>query len=94
MAPYALDYKWTRVTLKANNTTPYLVDAGQPVSNQVCWNGNSEVVKPNGVASCSAVAPMYNPVYVVTSLAVTRSGGRRIVQQELTQTPSSTLCFT
>ena len=31
VTPYALDYKWVRVTLKANNSSPYLVDATQPI---------------------------------------------------------------
>jgi len=87
VAPYALDYKWVRVTLKANNSTAYLVDATQPVANQVCWNGVSEVVRPTATATCAAMIPTANPVYMLTALALTPTGGRRIVQQELTQTP-------
>lgn len=87
VAPYPLDYKWVRVTLKANNSTPYLVDSTRPVSNLVCWNGSSEVVLPAGVASCTAMVPTANPVYLVTSLAAVPSGARRMVQQELAQTP-------
>lgn len=90
VAPYSLDYKWVRVTMKANNSAPYLVDAAQPVSNQVCWNGISEVVMPNGIATCGALSPNAAPVYIVTALAVTPSGARRIVQQEIAQAPPVT----
>ena len=90
VAPYALDYKWVRVTLKANNSTAYCVDGtAYPCasSNMVCWNGVSEVVLPTGTASCNVMTPVANPVYLITSLAVTANGARRLVQQELAQTP-------
>ena len=90
VAPYALEYKWVRITLKANNSAPYLVDATQPVSNQVCWNGTSEVVMPNGITTCGNLSPNAGPVYMVTALAVTPSGARRIVQQEIAQAPPVT----
>ena len=57
-APFAgsnnpLDYKWVRVTLKAANSTAYPVDPTQPAAtNQVCWNGTSEVLLPGGTATC------------------------------------------
>jgi hypothetical protein len=91
IAPFPLDYKWVRVTLKANNSSPYTVDSTQPVSNQVCWNGSSEVVLPTGTAACPNMTPPALPVFLVTSLAVTSSGARRIVQQEIAQTPSGSL---
>src|SRR5438874_104947 len=87
VAPYALDYKWVRITQKANNSAPYTVDGTQPLANQVCWNGASEVVRPTAIASCAAMSPTANPVYLLTSLAVTPSGARRMVQQEMAQTP-------
>jgi hypothetical protein len=90
VAPYALDYKWVRVTLKANNSTAYCVDGSvYPCanSNMVCWNGTSEVVLPLGTPSCQALAPTANPVYMLTSLAVSTTGARRMVQQEVSQTP-------
>jgi len=96
VAPYALDYKWVRVTLKANNSTAYCVDGtAYPCAdaNQVCWNGISEVVKPAAVASCQTMLPIANPVYMVTSLAVTNNGTRRLVQQEVSQTPLSSFPF-
>jgi hypothetical protein len=89
VAPYALEYKWVRVTLKANNSSAYMVDSTQPAGNQVCWNGVSEVVAPSGIA-CTALTPVANPVYLVTALAVTQSGARRMVQEELAQTPTTT----
>jgi len=88
-APYALDYKWVRVTLKANNSAPYLVDSAQAGNLQTCWNGASEVVAPAGTA-CSALATTASPVYLVTALAMTSSGARRIVQQEIGQKPVGT----
>jgi hypothetical protein len=92
-APFAgsgnpLDYKWVRVTLKSANSTAYPVDPTQPnATNQVCWNGNSEVLLPAGTPNCNAMVPGTFPVYMVTSLAITPGGGRRLVQQEIAQTP-------
>jgi hypothetical protein len=87
-SPNPLEYKWVRVTLKANNSSAFRVDnAPGSDSYQACWNGISEVVAAPGTA-CSALFPTANPVYLVTSLAVTPSGARRLVQQELSQTPS------
>lgn len=93
VAPFAtssnpLEYKWVRVSLKQNNSSAYVVDSSQPLGNQVCWNGTSEVVLPNGTGACSSLTPTSNPVYLVTGLAVTPSGARRLVQQEIAQTPS------
>jgi hypothetical protein len=89
VAPYALDYKWVRVTLKANSSAPYLVDSAQAGNLQACWNGTSEVVAPSGTA-CSALPTTSSPVYLVTALAMTSSGARRIVQQEIGQKPIGT----
>lgn len=86
VAPFPLEYKWVRVTLKANNSAPYIVDTTQPVGNQVCWNGISEVVRPSGIP-CAGLTPTANPVFMVTALAVTQNGARRLVQQEISQTP-------
>ena len=87
-APYALDWKWTRVTLKSNNSTAYPVDSTQPgLTTQVCWDGNKEVLLA-GAATCKTMATPSNPVYLVTALAVNQNGARRLVQQELAQNPS------
>ena len=85
----ALNYKWVRYTLKQNNTFPkFLVDSTQPVGSQVCWNSttNQEVVVSSlGYANCTlAHAALANvgPLYIITSLAITLSGSRRIGQYE------------
>ena len=83
-----MEYKWVRVTQKANDSGAFMVDGGQLGTYQACWNGISEVVAPIGTA-CSALFPTANPVFMVTSLAVTGSGARRLVQQEIAQTPIS-----
>jgi len=92
VAPFAasanpLDYKWVRVTLKENDSAAYLVDPGKAGTNQVCWDGISEKVVPNNATPCNALSPTANPVYLVTALAVTPGGARRMVQQEISQTP-------
>ncbi len=88
-APVALDYKWVRVTLKANNSnTAVPVNGSSTNANIVCWNGISEVTAASTAASaCNSLTPIANPVYLVTALAVTPSGARRVVQQEIAQTP-------
>jgi hypothetical protein len=87
VAPYPLEYKWVRVTLKSNNSTAYPVNGVPTNSTQVCWNGASEVTL--NAASCAAMTPAADPVYMLTALAVTPSGARRIVQMEVAQTPTS-----
>ena len=92
-APYALDWKWVRVTLKANNSAPYTVDSSKAAGGLVCWNGSSEVVTVGTTVSsvnnspCGNLVPMANPVYMVTALAVNANGARRLVQQEIAQNP-------
>jgi hypothetical protein len=98
VAPFAgsanpIDYKWVRLTLKQNDSTPYgapygMVDSTQAAGNQVCWNGISEVVVPSNATPCSALSPTANPVYMATALAVTVRGARRLIQQEIAQTPT------
>ena len=83
-----LDWKWVRITWKANNSTAYPVSSNAAVvaaNSPVCFNGTSEV--PLTAATCQAMVPATNPVYLVTALAVSRSGARRLVQAELAQTP-------
>jgi hypothetical protein len=87
-----LDYKWVRITLKADASSPYSVDGLSGNANkQVCWNGVSEVVLPTGTATCSAMSPKALPVYLLTALAVTPSGARRMLQEEIAQTPGPTI---
>ncbi len=84
----AMNYKWVRITYKANGTAaPYYVNGNNSSSaavkqTQVCWNGSTEVLL-SGAATCAAMGQGYQPVYVATSLAVTPSGARRMTQEEL-----------
>jgi Tfp pilus assembly protein PilX len=73
-----LDWKWSRVTLKQNNAfgTGYYVNGNSVTTSQVYWNGNHECVSGTG---CTL------PVYVITSLAITPSGSRRMTQMEVAQ---------
>ena len=76
-----LDWKWVRVTLKQNNSfgTGYYVNGSSTATSQVYWNGNSE-----SLTSSAACTPAL-PVYVLTALAVTPGGSRRMVQMEAAQ---------
>lgn len=85
-----LSWKWVRVMAKVNRTVTSTrvvsVDgastAGQPTLGQlVCWNGTNEVVTT--LATCQAANSNWQPVYELTSLAVTSSGARRLAQYEL-----------
>jgi hypothetical protein len=85
----SLKYKWARITLKQNGTFPNaLVDSTQPASSQVCWNSASaqEIVPTAlGYANCAAAQTaglMVAPVYLVTALAITPQGSRRVGQYE------------
>ncbi len=98
-APYPLDWKWVRVTQKGNaSSSAYPVNGapGAPLWDLICWNGTSEVAAPAGTlvfpqnnSPCGSLNPYANPVYLVTSLSVSPSGARRLVQQELAQTPAN-----
>jgi hypothetical protein len=90
----ALKYKWVRITLKQNGTFPSaLVDSTQSSSSglasQVCWdsiNGKEVVSSAIGYANCTAAANaglMVAPIYIVTALAYTPSGSRRVGQYEV-----------
>jgi hypothetical protein len=83
-----LDWKWTRISVKATNSTPYCVAAGYcttATAKPACYDGTSQRAMTG--ASCTAMG--YNPVYLLTSLAVSQTGTRRIVQAEIAQTPLS-----
>jgi hypothetical protein len=95
----ALNYKWVRITLKQNGTLA-TVDSSQGPSSQVCWNTatNNEVAVTSlgaytlctGTGSAQAAGFMVEPVYIITSLAYTPQGSRRMGQYEvaaLTITP-------
>ena len=91
----ALKYKWVRISLKQNGTIPNaVVDASQGLGVQVCFQtfNNQEIpltlVPGYATAhypSCAAAQSAgqdAGPVYLITSLAVTPQGTRRIGQYE------------
>ena len=97
----ALDYKWVRITQKANNTvnpggaTTYgLVSGNAATSNTIpiCWDGTNQTPKPAGYVTCDDNPPpaggsYMKTVYIVTSLAVTPTGARRMAQMEVALDP-------
>jgi type IV pilus assembly PilX-like protein len=92
--PNALLFKWVRITNKQNymgmlNRT---VDGTAANGLQVCWDGGKEVTIPSG-QTCAAQIPVANPVWLLTSLAVTpkvgqNPGSRRMVQVEVASNPA------
>jgi hypothetical protein len=88
----SLKYKWARITMKRNGTFPNaLVDStqvGPNLASQVCWNSASAqevVASALGYANCAAAQAaglMVAPVYLVTALAITPQGSRRVGQYE------------
>jgi hypothetical protein len=83
----ALDYKWVRIALKGNSSSfPYYVNGSNALATaatQVCNAGGTQALLPTGQASCTAAG--MQPVYVITSLAVTPRGTRRMVQAEISK---------
>jgi hypothetical protein len=89
-----MNYKWVRITLKENATTGNpgnnltWVDSNGAAGTQVCFDGNSlreTVATSYGYATCAlAKSAGFNvmPVYLLTSMAVTPQGSRRIGQYE------------
>lgn len=102
----ALKYKWVRVTLKQNGSIPNaVVDSSQGLGVQVCYqtSNNQEIpltLVPGyatyAYANCAvaqAAGQDAGPVYLVTALAVTPQGTRRIGQYEVSRytiTPPAT----
>jgi hypothetical protein len=90
-----LAWKWVRINVKTNQmssgtTATSTVDGTTTDYNQlVCWDGNKEFTISSASVSCAAAgaalvpAQNYMPVYVLTSLAVTPSGSRRMVQMDV-----------
>ncbi len=93
----SMKYKWVRITLKqngtfANNIAANRVDPTQTDDKQICYEtiGRQQIpvsLVPGGpFASCAvaqAAGADASPVYVVTALAVTPQGSRRIGQYEV-----------
>ena len=101
----ALDYKWVRITMKANNTAyqgagTYGLVTGAAADNTIpiCWDGANQALKPANYAACDIDPalipnppaggwPTLKTVYVVTTLAVTPTGARRMAQMEVALDP-------
>jgi len=79
-----LDWKWVRIQLKQSNGfgTNYAVNGNTANAYYTCLKDGS----PYEVAfAAPCVSPTYLPVYVLTALAVTPSGSRRMLQVEVGQ---------
>jgi hypothetical protein len=87
-------WKWVRINVKTNYTSSgtgasSTVDGVTTDHNQlVCWNGNTQITVASGSSCASAGAVLipaqnYTPVYVLTALAVTPSGSRRMLQMDV-----------
>jgi hypothetical protein len=91
-----MPYKWVRITRKINrsargalNVMNMYVNGGTSgtFDQAVCWDGTREIVLSGGCTATNL------PVYLVTTLAVTSSGARRMLQYELTQQEPLTINF-
>lgn len=84
-----LPWKWVRINLKLNNQNnalapSYNVDGNPADASVVCWNGINEFPDP-GYNAGACTNPSFLPVYVLTGMAVTPRGSRRMVQIELAE---------
>jgi hypothetical protein len=79
-------YQWVRINLKLDGTAaPYLVDGNSAnKAEQVCYDTVNLHEAAISQANCSTASANYEPVYEITSLAVTPSGTQRMLQQEVT----------
>jgi hypothetical protein len=92
VAPLA--YKWVRVAVKLNNSVQnYPVNNSKAANALVCWNGSTEVPLPTTVASCGGANPPLTQVYLLTALAVSSTGARKLLQADVALTPSVPLPF-
>lgn len=83
----ALPYKWVRVALKLNGSIQnFSVNAGAAANQPVCWNGVNEVILT--AANCAAMNPVTTPVYLLTAMAVSSTGARKMVQADVAMTPT------
>jgi hypothetical protein len=84
----AMDYKWVRITWKANqNSAPYYVSGTTASNTPVCWTGTKQMLMPAGFASCEAASDQLTTVYRLTSFAVAPAGTRRMLQMEVATNP-------
>ncbi len=88
----ALPFKWVRIANKQN----FMGLVGQPLPTstgattygyQVCWDGTQEQVIPTGQTCIGNPSGDMRPVWLLTSLAVTPGGSRRMTQMEVALTP-------
>lgn len=100
----ALAFKWVRITNKQNmmgllshvdpvtgGLSMQTVDGTAQSGLQICWDGSKEFTIPAG-STCGSQTPLADPVWLLTSLAVTpkvgqNPGSRRMVQMEVALTP-------
>src|SRR5438552_4231745 len=81
----AMAYKWVRLTWKENNSVQnHQVDTAGAATTQVCYDGTTEFLLA-GAPDCLTMNPASppEPVYMLTALAVTNNGARRMVQSEV-----------
>src|SRR5712692_2249060 len=93
----SMKYKWVRITLKqngtfANNVAANRVDPTQTDDKQICYETTARQQIPVNLvpggpfpdcATAQAAGADASPVYIVTALAVTPQGSRRIGQYEV-----------
>jgi Tfp pilus assembly protein PilX len=87
----ALKYKWVRITMKQNNTfSTAIVNSSASSTGQVCWDaGNAKEVVVTTLGAYTTCLQAQNagllvaPIYIITSLAITPQGSRRIGQYEV-----------
>ncbi|MGE5111427.1 MAG: hypothetical protein ACM3JB_11255 [Acidobacteriaceae bacterium] len=88
----ALDFKWVRITQKANQSaggsSAYYISDPLTANNNtpVCWDGAHQRLKDSIYSSCEENG-MYTTVYRLASLAQTSSGARRMVIAEVAKNP-------
>ncbi len=89
----ALEYRWVRIQMKTNySASPFFVDSSSNSTpaqrgTAVCWDGFREILAPSNGTDCSLTSSSSMPVYLLTSLAVTTSGSRRMMQMEIADNP-------
>ena len=86
-----LPYKWMRISLKTNASASgwsgathnfmYVDGKSIDANYYVCWNNTLG----HEFAQSTACASPNNPVYLMTAMAITPSGSRRVLQYELTR---------
>jgi hypothetical protein len=95
-APVGLNYKWVRITLKANasaapdgtnNSLRFVNGNISTTSAQVYWNPTSGPSSSGAETLTPGSTGTTDPVYMVTSLAVSPMNSRRMMQAEMAAVP-------